>query len=120
MHTEVRSWGYFNNLYANENCKIKMLVIAPKHGISYQRHFEREELWMVKSGIANIRYSTSPGESWKSINLKLREGQTFHVGKGWWHQLWNEENIELKILEVQFGSKCVEQDIERIEDGIQT
>jgi mannose-6-phosphate isomerase-like protein (cupin superfamily) len=30
-----------------------------------------------------------------------------------WHQLSNETNEPLKILEIQYGEKCVEEDIER-------
>lgn len=116
MQTEARKWGYFDVLFENSNAKLKTLVISPNQGISYQRHFEREELWMVLSGEAKIRYSTSPGEAWKSINVTIYPNQTFYVGRGWWHQVWNEGEKDLKILEVQLGARCTEQDIERLEE----
>lgn len=118
---ENRVWGSYEVLYSNENCKVKILTVNPGCGISYQRHFKREELWMVKQGVANIKYSTSPGEAWKSVIIKVQPEETFFVGKGWWHQVWNEGNEDLKILEVQFGPECVEEDIERLElYGVQT
>lgn len=113
--SETRVWGSYDVLYGNENCKVKILTIKPGQGISYQRHFKREELWMIKQGIANIKYSTSPGESWKSVTIRVKPEETFFVGKGWWHQVWNPGREDLQILEVQFGSECVEEDIERIE-----
>lgn len=112
---ENRVWGSYDVLYSNENCKVKILTVNPGCGISYQRHFKREELWMVKQGVANIKYSTSPGEPWKSVTIKVQPEETFFVGNGWWHQVWNEGNEDLKILEVQFGPECVEEDIERLE-----
>jgi len=36
-----------------------------------------------------------------------------HIPKGEWHQLTNEEHVPLKILEIQYGSDCSEDDIHR-------
>jgi len=43
----------------------------------------------------------------------------FHHQHTWvlaneWHQLVNEENTPLKVIEIQFGDDCIEDDIERI------
>jgi mannose-6-phosphate isomerase-like protein (cupin superfamily) len=36
-----------------------------------------------------------------------------HIGLNQWHQLVNEEPNPLKIVEIQYGEKCEEDDIER-------
>jgi mannose-6-phosphate isomerase-like protein (cupin superfamily) len=36
-----------------------------------------------------------------------------HIPLGMWHQLANETDIPLKLVEIQYGTNCVEDDIER-------
>ena len=36
-----------------------------------------------------------------------------YIGRTEWHQLVNNGNTPLKVIEIQFGEKCVEEDIER-------
>ena len=38
----------------------------------------------------------------------------FYINKGEWHQLINEEDDPLIVIEMQFGDKCDEEDIERL------
>ena len=39
---------------------------------------------------------------------------TATINKGEWHQLTNGSDELLRILEVQYGETCIEEDIERI------
>jgi mannose-6-phosphate isomerase-like protein (cupin superfamily) len=39
--------------------------------------------------------------------------QSLHIPLGMWHQLANETDIPLKLVEIQYGTNCVEDDIER-------
>ena len=39
----------------------------------------------------------------------------FVVKQGQWHQLYNESNEDLNIIEIQYGDETSEQDIERLE-----
>ena len=38
----------------------------------------------------------------------------FHVKKNEWHQIINPHNEECKIIEIQYGDKVEESDIERL------
>jgi mannose-6-phosphate isomerase-like protein (cupin superfamily) len=35
------------------------------------------------------------------------------INRNEWHQLCNETNQPLKLIEIQFGDNCIENDIER-------
>ena len=39
--------------------------------------------------------------------------QSLHISKEEWHQLANDTNKPVKIVEIQYGINCVEEDIER-------
>jgi mannose-6-phosphate isomerase-like protein (cupin superfamily) len=39
--------------------------------------------------------------------------QSLHIPVGTWHQLANEHDTPLKLVEIQYGKNCVEEDIER-------
>ena len=39
--------------------------------------------------------------------------------KGYWHKLWNPTDEDLVIIEIQYGEKTSEDDIERILDTAQ-
>ena len=40
--------------------------------------------------------------------------ESLHIGSGNWHMLSNETKSPLKIIEIQYGTKCIEDDIERV------
>jgi mannose-6-phosphate isomerase-like protein (cupin superfamily) len=41
-----------------------------------------------------------------------------HIERNEWHQLANEGESPLKIVEIQYGESCIEDDIERLEENI--
>jgi mannose-6-phosphate isomerase-like protein (cupin superfamily) len=43
----------------------------------------------------------------------LDKHDQLHVAVQEWHQLTNPHNHPLKIVEIQYGEQCVEEDIER-------
>jgi cytidyltransferase-like protein len=111
--TEDRVWGKFADLYTTTGCKVKELVVKPNGGISYQRHFKRSEIWYVRSGEGFVKFSgTNPN---KSETIKLFKDDIFVVHKGMWHQLYNESEQDLVIIEIQYGTETNEEDIERLE-----
>ncbi len=112
-YTEERVWGKFADLYTTTGCKVKELVVKPGAGISYQRHFKRNEIWYVRSGEGFVKYSASNPN--KADTIKLFKDDIFVVKKGTWHQLYNESKDDLVIIEIQYGSETNEQDIERLE-----
>jgi len=109
---EERVWGKFFDLYATTGCKVKELVIKPGAGISFQRHFKRSEIWYVRSGEGFVKYSNSNPN--KTETIKLFKDDIFVVQKEMWHQLYNQSNEDLIIIEIQYGAETNEEDIERL------
>ena len=100
-----RDWGYWHVLKDNGTSKIKELVIMPGKELSYQRHFKRSELWLVSEGECTIDIDT------QRMILKYHDHQ--HIPVGAWHSIKNHTDKVCKILEIQYGEKCEEIDIER-------
>jgi mannose-6-phosphate isomerase-like protein (cupin superfamily) len=111
LKLEGRRWGHFKVLHKGTDYVVKELVIHPGRGISYQRHFNREEYWWIRQGTATIKYSHDDSE-WNRYAVR-ESGRSFRVHKEMWHMVFNESNEDLHILELQVG-ECSEEDIERL------
>jgi len=105
----TRSWGWYRVLDDNTGYKVKELVIAPNSSLSMQRHFHRAEHWYVLKGHCAVRTEGVAGVQ----KVKLSSNQTYSIDKEVWHQAINETDKDCHILEVQYGTMCVEDDIER-------
>jgi cytidyltransferase-like protein len=110
---EERIWGSFYNLFEDQTCKVKELIVAPGKGMSFQRHFKRNEIWLVSRGSCIVNYSKGDPDDRKSITLTKFDQYNVPVGE--WHQITNPFNEECHIIEIQYGDACNEQDIERID-----
>ena len=110
--SENRVWGKFYNLFVDENLKLKELIVDPKKGMSFQRHFHRNEIWFVSKGKCLINFSKVDAENFQSI--ELNKEQVFHVEKEAWHQITNPFDEPCHIIEIQYGEKTDEDDIERL------
>ena len=110
--SEKRVWGKFFNLFEDKNLKLKELIISPNNGMSFQRHFHRNEIWFVSKGSCVVNFSEKDAENFESINLKKEE--IFHVQKRAWHQITNPFDEPCHIIEIQYGEKAEENDIERL------
>ena len=110
--SENRVWGKFYNLFIDKNLKLKELIVDPKKGMSFQRHFHRNEIWFVSKGKCLINFSKVDAENFQSI--ELNKEQVFHVEKEAWHQIPNPFDEPCHIIEIQYGEKTDEDDIERI------
>ncbi len=109
---EKRSWGTFYELFQDKNIKLKELIVAPKQGMSFQRHFHRNELWFVSSGSCEVNYRKSQEDETQTI--VLNKNDYFHIDVEDWHQITNPNEVECKIIEIQYGDKTEEDDIERL------
>ena len=47
---ETRVWGKFYNLFNDDVVKVKELIVNPKKGLSFQKHYFRSEIWFVSKG----------------------------------------------------------------------
>lgn len=108
-----RIWGHYNVLHTPDNSvKVKELVVEPGKKLSMQRHFKRAEHWFVQEGIASV-YSLDRSSDFCFLGNYTKH-QSLHIDKMQWHQLCNETDQLLRIIEIQYGENCVEEDIERI------
>tara|TARA_B100001939_G_scaffold344939_1_gene360509 strand:- start:713 stop:1495 length:783 start_codon:yes stop_codon:yes gene_type:complete len=111
---EERIWGEFYNLFEdNKYIKVKELIVRPNKGMSFQKHFKRSEIWLVSSGKCLVNYSRSTPDDKESIILDRFD--YYHVPQGEWHQITNPYSEECRIIEIQYGEECIEEDIERTE-----
>lgn len=107
----IRSWGYYRVLHTvGPHVKVKELTVNPGMSLSMQRHEKREEYWFVAEGIATIKTLKNDcvdhlGDFGLHTSLNIELGE--------WHQLSNEQTFPLKIIEIQYGLECIEDDIER-------
>ena len=80
--------------------------------MSFQRHFKRNEIWLVSKGSCTVAYSNNP--STKRIKkIQLSKFDHYLVPVEHWHQISNTSNESLHIIEIQYGEACNEDDIER-------
>ena len=109
---EERVWGEFYNLFSNDFLKLKELIIKPKQGMSFQKHFLRNEIWFVSKGQCSVNFSKDDPDNFEEISLHAEE--TFHVRKEAWHQIFNPFDEPCHIIEIQYGEETNEDDIERL------
>jgi len=106
----TRPWGWYRVLDERPGYKVKELVIQPGGSLSNQRHTHRSENWYVLSGACRL-LTEVPGLT-QTVELAAHNGN-YVIGSGVWHQATNPYEAPCHILEVQYGSKCEEDDIER-------
>jgi cytidyltransferase-like protein len=107
-----RQWGYYRVLHENgKEVKLKELTVDPGKRLSMQRHQQRAEHWFVSEGTATVYTinNSTDAELWGVFT----KHQHIHIDTHKWHQLINETDQPLKIIEIQYGADCVEEDIER-------
>ena len=108
---EKRVWGSFYNLYIDKHVKVKELIVEPGQGMSFQRHFHRNEIWFISNGKCKVRH----GKTKKNVKeYSLERDDVFKVQKEEWHQIINSSDKVCKIIEIQYGEKVQESDIERL------
>ena len=109
VHRKVyRPWGYFNLIEKGLKWQVKEICVNPKSSLSLQKHVYRSEHWIVLEGVAIIQIDDK--------QIKLYENQSTYIPKGSLHRLSNNDDLPLKIIEVQCGNYLGEDDIVRFED----
>ena len=111
---EQRNWGSFFNLFQTKNIKVKELIIEPGKEISFQRHFKRNEIWLVSEGSCYVSFANKNNTN-DIKKIMLNRFDHYVVPKKQWHQIINPFEESVHLIEIQYGSECIESDIERIE-----
>lgn len=108
-----RPWGYYRILHTvGRHVKLKELTVEPKMCLSMQRHAKRAEFWFVAEGSASVYTLDMASTDYDLKNFLTVHEHTF-INPNEWHMLCNESDVPLKLIEIQFGDDCVEDDIER-------
>lgn len=103
-----RPWGYYRVLHELPGVKVKELVVNPGQKLSMQRHSKRAEYWFVAEGACEFKTEYAHMRIFKF-------DEQVKIPVNAWHQLSNPFGIPCKIIEIQYGEECIEEDIERKE-----
>jgi mannose-6-phosphate isomerase-like protein (cupin superfamily) len=108
-----RTWGYYRVIHEyNNHTKVKELAVPPGGMLSMQRHKERSEHWFIAEGTATVN-TLSTASTDVEVYGVFHKHQSLHIPVGMWHQLVNAHDVPLKLVEIQYGTNCIEEDIER-------
>ena len=108
LEKSERPWGRYEVLQEGATYKVKSIHVNPGKRLSYQRHQKRSEHWYVTDGSGEV---TLDGK----VQVVSR-GSIIEIPQGMLHRISNTGSSELIFIEVQTGSYCGEDDIERVED----
>jgi len=103
-----RPWGSYEVLLSSEQYKIKRIIVKPGERLSLQKHFHRNEHWIVVSGTATVKIGDK--------EFLVRPNESTYIRMGDLHRLENQGKIDLVMIEVQVGEYTGEDDIVRVED----
>ena len=106
--TAHRPWGTYTILEDTPGYKIKRILVKPGKRLSLQKHFHRNEHWIVVSGTATVTVG--------SETRLIRPNESTYIKMGEIHRLSNEGKIPVVLIEAQVGEYTGEDDIVRIED----
>lgn len=99
-----RSWGHYLTLISRAHFKVKLLRFHRNGELSMQRHRYRSELWCFLSG-GGIMIKSG---SW---SMAVSAGIHYLAQEKEWHKFVASRTTW--VLEIQYGERCVEEDIER-------
>lgn len=107
-----RAWGYYRVLHEpNTNVKLKELTVEPGQHLSMQKHQDRGEFWFVSEGEATVYTINRKTDT--ELQGVYKQHESLFIKPNEWHQLCNESTVPLKLIEIQYGNRCQEDDIER-------
>jgi len=105
---DERPWGNFTVLDEASTYKVKRIEVLPHKRLSYQKHAQRAEHWMVVAGSARV---TLDGRE-----IRLDVGETVDIPVGAAHRIENTADEKLVFIEIQRGPYLGEDDIQRLQD----
>ncbi len=106
--TGYRPWGTYTVLQDTPGYKIKRIEVKPGKRLSLQKHYHRNEHWIVVSGTATV----TVGDKTELV----RPNESTYIKMGELHRLSNEGKIPVILIEAQVGEYTGEDDIVRISD----
>jgi cytidyltransferase-like protein len=107
----LRQWGYYRILHDVPGTKVKELTVEPGQSLSLQRHNHRAEYWHVSEGRCAVEQRMPNGYQLPTVELDTLSQIVIPIND--WHRLYNPFDVPCRIIEVQYGTVCDEEDIER-------
>jgi cytidyltransferase-like protein len=107
----LRQWGYYRILHDVPGTKVKELTVEPGKSLSLQRHKHRAEYWHVSEGRCAVEQRMPNGYQLPTVELDTLNQIVIPMND--WHRLYNPFDVPCRIIEVQYGTMCEEEDIER-------
>ena len=106
--SDTRPWGRYTILDEGIGYKVKRIEVLPGKRLSYQKHAQRAEHWMVVAGMARMTLEEQI--------LMLGPGDTVDIPIGAAHRIENPGEEQLIFIEIQRGDYLGEDDIVRLQD----
>ena len=103
-----RPWGTFTVLDEGDNFKVKRIEVLSGKRLSYQKHAQRAEHWVVVSGTAKVTLDDR--------EIIIKPGEAIDIAVGSAHRVENPDDELLVFIEVQRGNYLGEDDIVRLQD----
>ena len=103
-----RPWGTFTVLDEGADFKVKRIEVLPGKRLSYQKHAQRAEHWVVVRGTAKVTLNDE--------EIIVNDGQAIDIAVGAAHRVENPGAELLVFIEVQRGNYLGEDDIVRLQD----
>lgn len=109
IHTTAhRPWGTYTILDESSAYKVKRIVVRPGAKLSLQYHHHRSEHWIVVQGIATVTVNEK--------TFDLQQNESTYIPKEATHRLFNNQKVDLVLIEAQVGTYLGEDDIVRLQD----
>ena len=103
-----RPWGTFTVLDEGDGFKVKRIEVLPGKRLSYQKHAQRAEHWVVVQGTAKVTLDDE--------EINVAAGHAIDIAVGSAHRVENAAAELLVFIEVQRGDYLGEDDIVRLRD----
>ena len=105
---DQRPWGTFTVLDEGDGFKVKRIEVLPGKRLSYQKHSQRAEHWVVVQGTAKVTLDDR--------DIIVEAGGAIDIRIGSAHRVENPGEQTLLFIEVQRGDYLGEDDIVRLQD----
>jgi mannose-6-phosphate isomerase len=105
---DKRPWGTFTVLDEAAGFKVKRIEVLPGKRLSYQKHAQRAEHWVVVQGTAKVTLDDR--------DVMVAAGEAIDIAIGAAHRVENPGPETLVFIEVQRGGYLGEDDIVRLQD----
>lgn len=114
-----RKWGWYLTLFRCPWLCIKILKFDANGRLSTQRHIHRNEWWLFLNGTSSVWTSDKISENGHIGAPCLCEfGDIKFIKRGTIHKIINNSTRPTYLLEIQYGKKVNEDDIERFKDWV--